>query len=208
MGGRSIDSNHKGLVLVVSLKDGKFGQLSIRTQIAPDIFECDCSCGNSIVIWRSLLVSRVQRDCEMCRRFTRAGRFRSRVSVHGHVRNFLTREGKRRRFASGEFHTWANMIARCYRKTHHAYDDYGGRGIRVCARWRERGGYGLRNFLRDLGPRPVGMTLEPHQSSRAPRTDELSMGYAGDSGWESAPFHMAGLYSSACRENSSDGGAG
>jgi hypothetical protein len=48
------------------------------------------------------------------------------------------------------------MIARCYRKTHHAYDDYGGRGIRVCARWRERGGYGLRNFLRDLGPRPVG----------------------------------------------------
>ena len=82
------------------------------------------------------------------------------MSVYGHVRNFLTREGKRRRFASGEFHTWANMIARCYRKTHHAYHDYGGRGIRVCARWRERGGYGLRNFLRDLGPRPVGMTLD------------------------------------------------
>jgi hypothetical protein len=144
----------------VSFRDGKFGHLTVRKQIASDIYACDCSCGNSILIWRSLLISRVQRDCGMCRRFTRSGRFKSRVSVHGHVRNFVTRSGRDRRYATGEFHTWSNMLARCYCKTHHAYDDYGGRGIRVCARWRERGGFGLRNFLRDLGPRPAGMTLD------------------------------------------------
>jgi hypothetical protein len=27
------------------------------------------------------------------------------------------------------------MMGRCYRKTHHAYADYGGRGISVCEEW-------------------------------------------------------------------------
>ena len=31
--------------------------------------------------------------------------------------------------------TWTNMKARCYRKTHPQYDNYGGRGIFVCEDW-------------------------------------------------------------------------
>lgn len=49
-----------------------------------------------------------------------------------------------------EFLLWQAMIARCYRKTHKSYKNYGGRGIRVCARWiRDFGA-----FIVDVGPRP------------------------------------------------------
>jgi hypothetical protein len=53
-----------------------------------------------------------------------------------------------------------SMVQRCRDKKHHAYDTYGGRGIRVCKRWLMPNGVGLLNFLRDMGPRPIGMTLD------------------------------------------------
>jgi hypothetical protein len=42
------------------------------------------------------------------------------------------------------------MIARCEDPKTHGYYLYGGRGIRVCKRWRES----FLAFLKDLGPRP------------------------------------------------------
>jgi hypothetical protein len=47
------------------------------------------------------------------------------------------------------------MHDRCFREKHPAYSRYGGRGITVCARWRE-----FENFLADMGERPEGMTLD------------------------------------------------
>lgn len=51
--------------------------------------------------------------------------------------------------------SWQGMIQRCYNKNANKYDDYGGRGISVCDRWRV-----FRNFLEDMGPRPEGTTLD------------------------------------------------
>lgn len=51
---------------------------------------------------------------------------------------------------------WAAMKRRCYNKTEVAFKDYGGRGIKVCARWKSK----FANFLRDMGQRPAGMCLE------------------------------------------------
>ena len=42
------------------------------------------------------------------------------------------------------------MVARCTNPRHPAYPSYGGRGIGVCARWRDD----FMAFFADLGPRP------------------------------------------------------
>jgi hypothetical protein len=44
---------------------------------------------------------------------------------------------------------WSAMRARCLNAAHHAYKDYGARGIKVCERWND-----FNNFLADMGPRP------------------------------------------------------
>ncbi len=56
------------------------------------------------------------------------------------------------------YRKWSNMIRRCYSPKTHNYKWYGGRGVTVCDRWRQRG-YGPRNFHEDMGEPPAGMTL-------------------------------------------------
>lgn len=48
---------------------------------------------------------------------------------------------------------YSEMVARCTRTSHPRWDDYGGRGITVCERWRED----FWNFIADMGPRPEGV---------------------------------------------------
>jgi hypothetical protein len=142
----------------VSFRDSKFGRLKIRRAISDDIFECDCTCGNLLDVWRSQLVSRVQRDCGMCRRVIHPTL--QRVSAHGHKRSFTRHDGSRGYYQTGEYNSWQNMLSRCTNKNHHAYDHYGALGIRVCKRWCEPNGHGTLNFVKDMGPRGRGLTLD------------------------------------------------
>lgn len=54
--------------------------------------------------------------------------------------------------------TYRNMKNRCQNKNSEAYKHYGGRGIKVCDRW--LGPNGFTNFIKDMGKRPKGLTLE------------------------------------------------
>jgi hypothetical protein len=57
--------------------------------------------------------------------------------------------------------SWSQMLQRCHDTGHHAYSHYGGRGIKVCGRW--KGPQGFLNFLADLGERPtMAHTLDRH----------------------------------------------
>lgn len=56
---------------------------------------------------------------------------------------------------SPAYNSWDTMIQRCTNRNNSNYFRYGGRGITVCERWLD-----FRNFLEDMGKRPVGMTLD------------------------------------------------
>lgn len=62
------------------------------------------------------------------------------------------------------YRVWRAMHDRCNLPSVKSYPDYGGRGIRVCARW--SGPNGFANFLADMGPRPAGMTVERKDNNR------------------------------------------
>lgn len=51
-----------------------------------------------------------------------------------------------------EYRNWCAMIERCERPANNCYHRYGGRGIKVCKRWRES----FSAFYADMGPRPEG----------------------------------------------------
>ena len=48
------------------------------------------------------------------------------------------------------------MLSRCYNEKNAGYPHYGGKGVTVCERWRKA----FDNFLEDMGPRPLGTTLD------------------------------------------------
>jgi len=59
--------------------------------------------------------------------------------------------------ASGtkEYFAWHGMLQRCNNPNHTKWHRYGARGITVCERWQV-----YENFLKDMGPRPPGMTVD------------------------------------------------
>lgn len=54
------------------------------------------------------------------------------------------------------YHSWCAMRQRCGNKNAVKYQNYGGRGITVCERWKES----FVNFLGDMGECPEGHSLD------------------------------------------------
>lgn len=68
------------------------------------------------------------------------------------------------------YQTWYDMIRRCTHPHRPAYENYGGRGITVCERWKT-----YENFVEDMGERPEGLTLD--------RIDNNKGYYKGNCRW-------------------------
>lgn len=97
-----------------------------------------CDCGNAHIARKSHVTTFKTTSCGCLRQSQRDRRFRK----HGMS-------------GSPEWLSWMAMQQRCDNRNHEQYKDYGGRGITVCARWRE-----FANFYADMGPRPNGTTLD------------------------------------------------
>lgn len=69
----------------------------------------------------------------------------NRLAKHGHAGAKATRT----------YFSWKSMKQRCNNPKTPKFNNYGGRGITVCARWNV-----FENFLADMGPRPDAHTLE------------------------------------------------
>lgn len=78
-------------------------------------------------------------------------------------RKCATRKAHTRHGMSGSriYHVWQGMMQRCYYEKHEQFNDYGGRGIRMCGRWLI-----FENFLADMGEGKKGWTIERLDNNR------------------------------------------
>lgn len=105
------------------------------------LWRCVCDCGKEVIVTGSQLNGK-QQSC---------GCIRSEITkkhpVDWTINITHNDSGKVR---AKEYNTWSSMIQRCTNKNHVAYKNYGGRGIDVCAEWRDS----YENFLSDMGRKP------------------------------------------------------
>jgi hypothetical protein len=111
---------------------------------------CRCECGKEKTVAGSNLRREKSRSCgclsiELAkeRRLKNIDRFTGARLTHG-------------MFNTPTWRSWASMIQRCTNPARENYRYYGGRGIKVCDRWRRS----FESFLADMGERPDGLTLE------------------------------------------------
>lgn len=108
-------------------------------------WKCRCDCGKEKTVRSSRLVGGTTTSCGCYR--TEINRATGKKvgglnKIHG---------------AKGtpEYTCWRGMMQRTNDPNHEHYKYYGGRGIKVCKRWKE-----FANFLADMGPKPKGKTLD------------------------------------------------
>ena len=100
---------------------------------------CICKCGEKCDIRLSYLKNGHTKSCGcLCRETTK-----ERVYRHGKSNHPLMK-------------ILAGMKQRCTNQRNPRWDDYGGRGITVCDRWRNS----FEHFLSDMGPRPEETSID------------------------------------------------
>lgn len=113
---------------------------------------CRCDCGNEAKVIGSNLRSGSTRSCG-CLALECASRMGSNPQFVRKRAEQAVRHGhKRKGRISVEYKTWLGMKRRCYDAKCKDYPNWGGRGIKVCDRWRDS----FETFLLDMGSRPPG----------------------------------------------------
>lgn len=146
----------------IDLNGRRFGRLTIVSRAENKgrrtAWRYHCDCGDSGTVVGSAVMHAGQRSCG-CLQREAASRLCVGRAVHGHAK------GGRR---SPTYSSWSAMIDRSTRPTHHAWGNYGGRGILVCDRWRlgEEGLSGFECFLEDMGERPAHTSIDRIDNSR------------------------------------------
>jgi hypothetical protein len=117
----------------------RFGRLTVIARAAnrgsKTHWLCWCDCGNKATVESSALVSGNTSSCGCI--------WRERMTIHGRSR-------------TREYRAWRMAKRRCYNKSTIGFENYGGRGIRMCSEWITN----FQAFFDYTGPCPEGMTLD------------------------------------------------
>jgi hypothetical protein len=97
------------------------------------------------------------------------------------------------------------MLSRCYNPKNPNYRHYGGRGIRVCKRWRHSFG----NFFADVGSRPKGKSARGHALYSLDRWPNNNGNYEpGNVRWATATEQIANQRVHTKQKNNTSGHTG
>jgi hypothetical protein len=148
--------------LVKKMTGFRFGQLTVVKRVDSDqrgraTWLCDCDCGRKTIVPGASLRSGNTTSCGCYGRQT--GRMNT---TRGHLKFYQ---------ATSEYLAWRGMLARCYQPRSDAFRWYGGKGIRVCKRWRAD----FAAFLADVGPKPAPRMM----FSRNNKDDDYKPGNCG-----------------------------
>jgi len=130
--------SRKEMPSLIDLTGKRFGRLTVIARVGSRkshaIWRCRCDCGTERAVLSSNLRCGASASCGCSR------------SKHGATKGDCR---------SGTYSTWIAMRQRVLDPNRKGYCLYGGRGIRVCARWSS-----YENFLADMGERPPGMSID------------------------------------------------
>lgn len=104
----------------------KFGRLTVIEELQERkhnsrVYRCECECGNIIDVRKDMLKSGNTRSCG-CLQREKARIIGKNKRTHGKSKTRL-------------YGIYRHMINRCYNKNDTRYQDWGGRGIKVCKEW-------------------------------------------------------------------------
>jgi hypothetical protein len=126
------------LIAIECVGSNKFGKR---------IWRCICDCGRDTIACTAELKREIVSSCG-CLRSENAGRCGKLSKGPAPKHSFA---------GTVEYVTWKSMRGRCNNPNDSDYPLYGGRGIKVCARWETgEGKHPFLCFLEDMGKRPAG----------------------------------------------------
>lgn len=126
----------------ISLVGKKFGRLEVLSVgfvlNKRRMIQTLCACGNTSIVSKKAVVSGHTKSCGCYKEDTLG----QASKTHGKSQEYI-------------YSVWNNMKQRCNNPNNTSYDNYGGRGIRICDEWSK-----FENFLQDMGEPLAGLTLE------------------------------------------------
>lgn len=132
----------KNFSLVTDETGNQYGRLTVIKRglgkTGGAYWECLCSCGNTITVYGNSLRCGSTKSCGCLQREI--------------ARNTQTTHGMT---DTPEWSTWMSIRRRCLGKTCSIYKNYGGRGIKMCERWKT-----FENFYADMGKKPKGKSID------------------------------------------------
>lgn len=102
-------------------------------------WDCACDCGSRTTVYGGNLRRGLSTSC---------GCYKAEWTIAQFTTHGMT--------SSREYRKWCSAKARCFNPKTMRYPHYGGRGITMCAEWRDS----FEQFLSDMGKCPEGMELD------------------------------------------------